>query len=105
MYFIINKKNQHNGHDPGTKIISQVSTYTKAIDTPFSSVRKADIRVSNPGLAVAAPYAHYGVAAPVVSHIASPVVSHLGVAPLAKVRRSSMHFFVMCRYRVLRKNA
>ncbi|XP_026319006.1 cuticle protein 76-like [Hyposmocoma kahamanoa] len=65
--------------------LGQVSTYTKAIDTPFSSVRKADIRVSNPGVAVAAPYAHYGVAAPVVSHIASPVVSHLGVAPVAKV--------------------
>lgn len=40
-------------------------------------MRKADIRVSNPGVAVAAPYAHYGVAA--------PVISHLGVAPVAKV--------------------
>ncbi|KAI5646000.1 pupal cuticle protein c1 domain-containing protein [Phthorimaea operculella] len=55
--------------------LGQISTYSKAIDTPFSSVRKADIRVSNPGLAVASPYvSHFGVAAP---------VAH--VAPVAKV--------------------
>lgn len=61
----------------------QVSTYSKAIDTPFSSVRKSDIRVSNPGLAVAPAYGHYG-------GYASPYVSHVGVAapfgaPVAKV--------------------
>ncbi|XP_013191380.1 cuticle protein 76 [Amyelois transitella] len=55
--------------------LGQVSTYSKSIDTPFSSVRKADIRVSNPGIAVGA-YGGY----------ASPFVSHVGVAaPVAKV--------------------
>lgn len=60
-------------------------------------MRKADIRVSNPGVPVAAPYAHYGVAAPVVSHIASPVVSHLGVAPVAKVGVLMNTFFKVFR--------
>ncbi|XP_049872884.1 pupal cuticle protein C1B-like, partial [Pectinophora gossypiella] len=48
--------------------LGQISTYTKAIDTPFSSVRKADVRVSNPGVAVST---------------YSPYVSHVGVAPVA----------------------
>ena len=57
----------------------QVSTYSKAIDTPFSSVRKSDVRVSNPG------YAAYS---PGYARFASPLVSHVGVAPVgvAKVR-------------------
>ncbi|RVE54924.1 hypothetical protein evm_000291 [Chilo suppressalis] len=56
----------------------RVSTYSKAIDTPFSSVRKSDIRVSNPGVAVA----------PAYGGIASPYVSHVGVAsPYAPVAR------------------
>ncbi|EFA00718.1 pupal cuticle protein C1B [Tribolium castaneum] len=44
--------------------LGQVSTYSKSIDTPFSSVRKADIRVSNPGVrfAAAAPAIAYGAA-------------------------------------------
>ncbi|KAF4523753.1 hypothetical protein B566_EDAN010253 [Ephemera danica] len=43
---------------------AQVSTYSKALDTPFSSVRKSDVRVSNPGYAVAAApaYAAYHAA-------------------------------------------
>lgn len=58
----------------------QVSTYSKAVDTPFSSVRKSDVRVSNPGLAVGPAYTRF----------ASPYVSHVGVAaplaaPIAKV--------------------
>ncbi|CAB3254780.1 unnamed protein product [Arctia plantaginis] len=64
--------------------LGQVSTDTKAIDTPFSSVRKSDIRISNPGLAVA----------PAYTRLAAPLVSHIGVAapyttsyaaPVAKV--------------------
>ncbi|XP_031766588.1 pupal cuticle protein C1B-like [Galleria mellonella] len=56
--------------------LGQVSTYSKAIDTPFSSVRKSDIRVSNPGFAVS----------PAYGGIAAPLVSHVGVAaPVAKV--------------------
>lgn len=57
-------------------LIQQISTYSKSVDTPFSSVRKADIRVSNPGVAVA----------PAYSSFAAPYVSHVGVAaPVAKV--------------------
>ncbi|VVD03287.1 unnamed protein product [Leptidea sinapis] len=57
-------------------MIAKVSTYSKAIDTPFSSVRKADIRVSNPGVAIASTYP--GLAAPLIAH--APVV-----APAARV--------------------
>ncbi|CAK1555292.1 unnamed protein product [Leptosia nina] len=67
--------------------LGQVSTYSKAIDTPFSSVRKADIRVSNPGLAVAPAYQSYG--APVVSHIAAPVATARVIIDLSRG-----HFFV-----------
>ncbi|CAG9787758.1 unnamed protein product [Diatraea saccharalis] len=64
--------------------LGQVSTYSKAIDTPFSSVRKSDIRVSNPGVAVAPAYG--GIAAPAYGGIAAPYVSHVGVAaPVARV--------------------
>lgn len=57
-----------------------MSTFSKAVDTPFSSVRKADIRISNPGVAIAPAYR--GIASPYVSHygIAAPVA-----APVAKV--------------------
>ncbi|XP_041980259.1 3-ketodihydrosphingosine reductase [Aricia agestis] len=74
--------------------LGQVSTYSKAIDTPFSSVRKADIRVSNPGLALA-PSAYHGLAAPVLSHITAPakVVSGvLGVAYSAAPAVSHMTY-------------
>ncbi|GLH05151.1 Pupal cuticle protein C1B [Gryllus bimaculatus] len=46
--------------------LGQVSTYSKAIDTPYSSVRKSDVRVSNDALAygaVAAPAYGYARAA------------------------------------------
>lgn len=60
--------------------LGQVSTYSKTIDTPYSSVRKADIRVSNPGLRTyAAPLA---VAAPVAQTYAAPV-AHAYAAPAA----------------------
>ncbi|CAH1981796.1 unnamed protein product [Acanthoscelides obtectus] len=35
--------------------LGQVSTYHKTVDTPFSSVSKSDVRVSNPGVRFAAP--------------------------------------------------
>ncbi|XP_073998123.1 pupal cuticle protein C1B-like [Rhodnius prolixus] len=65
--------------------LGQVSTYTKTVDTPFSSVRKSDVRVSNPGLATvahapvayAAPaYASYAHAAPVVAKAYAPAVAY-----------------------------
>ncbi|KAJ8716654.1 hypothetical protein PYW07_003281 [Mythimna separata] len=60
--------------------LGQVSTYSKAIDTPFSSVRKSDVRVSNPGVAYSPGY----------STFASPLVSHVGVAPVAKVATAGL---------------
>ncbi|XP_044252901.1 pupal cuticle protein C1B-like [Tribolium madens] len=53
--------------------LGQVSTYSKTIDTPFSSVSKADVRVSNPGVQFAAPVAHYA-AAPVAHYAAAPAI-------------------------------
>ncbi|GJQ85416.1 hypothetical protein Trydic_g19304 [Trypoxylus dichotomus] len=58
--------------------LGQVSTYTKTIDTPYSSVRKADVRVSNPGLKIAAAPA-VAYAAPAVSY-AAPAVSYAAPA-------------------------
>ncbi|KAK9509383.1 hypothetical protein O3M35_006714 [Rhynocoris fuscipes] len=71
--------------------LGQVSTYSKTIDTPYSSVRKSDVRVSNPGLATvahaAAPVAYaapaaYGYAAPALAHAgyAAPALAHAGYA-------------------------
>ncbi|KAG8236778.1 hypothetical protein J437_LFUL017080 [Ladona fulva] len=56
--------------------LGQVSTYSKSIDTPFSSVRKSDVRVSNDALAYAAApaYAAYH-AAPAVAAYHAPAVA------------------------------
>ncbi|GBP95296.1 Cuticle protein 76 [Eumeta japonica] len=64
--------------------LGQITTFSKTVDTPFSSVSKSDVRVSNPGLAV--PALRY--AAPVVSHVAAPYAAHFAApfaAPVAKV--------------------
>ncbi|EFA08603.1 pupal cuticle protein C1B [Tribolium castaneum] len=53
--------------------LGQVSTYSKTIDTPFSSVSKADVRVSNPGFQYAAPVAHAAAPAIGVAYSAAPV--------------------------------
>jgi hypothetical protein len=55
--------------------LGQVSTYSTTLDTPYSSVRKSDVRVSNDALAYPAAHA---VAAPVA--YAAPA---LASAPLA----------------------
>jgi hypothetical protein len=52
--------------------LGQVSTYSKTIDTPYSSVRKSDVRVSNDALAYSA--------APAITAYAAPAVA---AAPLA----------------------
>ncbi|MVT01075.1 chitin-binding domain-containing protein, partial [Devosia marina] len=57
--------------------LGQVSTYTKTIDTPFSSVSKADVRVSNPGVKYAAAATPVAYAAPAVHAAPGPL---LGVA-------------------------
>ncbi|CAG9133236.1 hypothetical protein JYU34_017458 [Plutella xylostella] len=74
--------------------LGQISTYSKTVDTPFSSVSKSDVRVSNPGVALAPAYhgiapAYHGIA-PAYHGIASPVYSHVGVAPVAKVATTGL---------------
>ncbi|KAJ4436695.1 hypothetical protein ANN_16827 [Periplaneta americana] len=74
--------------------LGQVSTYSKTIDTPYSSVRKSDVRVSNDALAyhapavaayhapVAAAYAAPAYAAPAVAaYHAAPAVAAYHAAP------------------------
>ncbi|KAK4874333.1 hypothetical protein RN001_013693 [Aquatica leii] len=67
--------------------LGQISTYSKTIDTPFSSVQKSDVRVSNPGLKISAtPALAYAAApaaihaAPAVAYSAAPAVSHFTYA-------------------------
>ncbi|XP_049543386.1 cuticle protein 67-like [Anopheles darlingi] len=75
--------------------LGQVSTFSKTIDTPYSSVSKSDVRVSNPGLAVghlasaypavAPAYPYHGYASPIttavktlgVAYSAAPTVAHM----------------------------
>ncbi|XP_053673203.1 cuticle protein 76-like [Anopheles nili] len=75
--------------------LGQISTYSKTIDTPYSSVSKSDVRVSNPGLAVghvaaayphaiAPAYAHHGYAAPALAHPAvygAPALKAVAASP------------------------
>ncbi|CAH1400665.1 unnamed protein product [Nezara viridula] len=58
--------------------LGQVSTYSKTIDTPYSSVTKSDVRVSNPGVRTLAPaaYAPAYAAAPVAAYHAAPVATY-----------------------------
>ncbi|EFA00034.1 pupal cuticle protein C1B [Tribolium castaneum] len=84
--------------------LGQVSTYSKSIDTPFSSVRKADIRVSNPGVrfAAAAPAIAYGaapafstyhgaVAAPAYSAYHAPAVAAYHAPAIAAPAVAAYH--------------
>jgi hypothetical protein len=66
--------------------LGQVSTYSKTIDTPFSSVSKSDVRVSNDALAYPAAPAYAYHAAPAVAaapgllgvaYSAAPSVAHI----------------------------
>ncbi|XP_049952162.1 cuticle protein 67-like [Schistocerca serialis cubense] len=69
--------------------LGQVSTYTKTVDTPYSSVTKSDVRVSNdavahvaaPAVAYAAPAYARAYASP-AAYAAPAVAAHglLGVA-------------------------
>nr|XP_018901879.1 PREDICTED: cuticle protein 67-like [Bemisia tabaci] len=62
--------------------LGQISTYTKAIDTPTSSVRKSDIRISNDALAYPAVTAYHAPAA-VAYHAPAAVATYH--APAAAV--------------------
>ena len=56
--------------------LGQVSTYSKTIDTPYSSVSKSDVRVSNDALAYpAAPALAYHAAAPALAYHSAPVAA------------------------------
>ncbi|XP_069688806.1 cuticle protein 67-like [Periplaneta americana] len=59
--------------------LGQVSTYSKTIDTPYSSVRKSDVRVSNDALAYHAP-AVAAYHAPVAAAYAAPAYAAPAVA-------------------------
>ncbi|XP_067000991.2 cuticle protein 76-like [Anabrus simplex] len=64
--------------------LGQVSTYSKTINTPYSSVSKSDVRVSNDALAygaVAAPA--YGYAAPAYGY-AAPAYGYAAPALAAR---------------------
>lgn len=66
--------------------LGQVSTYSKTVDTPFSSVSKSDVRVSNPGLKVAAApisYAAPAYAAPAYAAPAYAAPAYAAPAPAA----------------------
>jgi hypothetical protein len=61
--------------------LGQVSTYSKTIDTPYSSVRKSDVRVSNDALAYPAAPAIAAYAAPALR--AAPLGVAYSAAPAA----------------------
>lgn len=59
--------------------LQQVSYNSKTIDTPYSSVSKSDVRVSNPGLTYAQPLAYaqtYHQPAQVYSSYSAPAAYH-----------------------------
>ncbi|XP_059471539.1 larval/pupal cuticle protein H1C-like isoform X1 [Neocloeon triangulifer] len=66
---------------------SVVSTYAKQVDTPYSSVRKYDSRVTNDAVAYhAAPVAYHGAyAAPAVASYAAPAYTSYAAPAIAKV--------------------
>ncbi|KAL7028131.1 hypothetical protein ACKWTF_005728 [Chironomus riparius] len=60
--------------------LQQVSYNSKTIDTPYSSVSKHDVRVSNPGIAISQPVAYHSAPAayqhaPAAIHAAPAVVA------------------------------
>nr|AWK28254.1 cuticular protein [Nilaparvata lugens] len=63
--------------------LGQVSTYTKTIDTPYSSVSKSDVRVSNPGYATYAAPAYHAPAAYAAPAYTAPVAYKAPVAAYA----------------------
>ncbi|XP_055373085.1 pupal cuticle protein C1B-like [Condylostylus longicornis] len=79
--------------------LGQVSTYSKTLDTPFTSVRKADVRISNPGIIASPAYAHVGYPATAsigypglvttAHHAVLPTISHASYvkpAPIATIQ-------------------
>ncbi|XP_063995779.1 pupal cuticle protein C1B-like [Diachasmimorpha longicaudata] len=76
--------------------LQQISTYSKTVDTPFSSTSKSDVRVSNPGvyqtLSYAAPaHLHYAAPAPVV-HAAPAQLHYAAPAPVLHAAPAPIHY-------------
>lgn len=67
--------------------LGQVSTHSKTIDTPFSSVSKSDVRVSNPGLALGGLGYGHGISPLGLAHGISPLGVAHGIAPLGLAPR------------------
>lgn len=62
--------------------LGQVSTYSKTIDTPYSSVSKSDVRVSNPGIQTIGGLGYSHGLAPIgVAHGLSPYGVAHGLSP------------------------
>ncbi|XP_044740396.1 cuticle protein 76-like [Chrysoperla carnea] len=71
--------------------LGQVSTFSKTIDTPYSSVSKSDVRVSNPGI-YAAPAYRPAYAAPAYAAPAyAPAIAAPAYAPAAYARPALAH--------------
>nr|CAD7611818.1 unnamed protein product [Timema genevievae] len=68
--------------------LGQVSTYSKTIDTPYSSVSKSDVRVSNDALAYGAVPAYASYAAPAYhgAYAAPALAGHAYAAPALTAR-------------------
>ncbi|XP_014241335.2 cuticle protein-like [Cimex lectularius] len=64
--------------------LGQVSTFHKTVDTPYSSVSKSDVRVSNPGYATyaAAPVGYAAPAVATYAHAAPAVATYAHAAPV-----------------------
>ncbi|CAL7938108.1 unnamed protein product [Xylocopa violacea] len=58
--------------------LGAISAYAKSVDTPFSSVRKADVRVNNPGIVTAT-----AVPAPVVAVANTALTAPVATAAVA----------------------
>ncbi|XP_078053554.1 cuticular protein CPF2 isoform X1 [Augochlora pura] len=58
--------------------LGAISAYSKSLDTPFSSVRKADVRVNNPGIVTAT-----AVPAPVLTLANTALAAPVATAALA----------------------
>ncbi|XP_053688184.1 cuticle protein 67-like [Sabethes cyaneus] len=64
--------------------LGQISTHSKTIDTPYSSVSKSDVRISNPGLAVGHVAAAYPAAYPAAYHAPAAYAPAVYGAPAVK---------------------
>lgn len=72
--------------------LQQISYNSKTIDTPYSSVSKSDVRVSNPGIQISSPVAY---AAPAYHHQAYVAPAYKGKLLNSVERFINSSFFVI----------